>query len=370
MPLVNENIANFSGSYAPSDCLFLMKPLGLASKRIFDDVSAKERLIQTGQAHYSQMLSLEEAPTTEYFDFFEQAMLSYGERFAKDIVTLAQRIYARRGKTVTLVSLARAGTPIGVLLHRRMQAMGCDSRHYSVSIVRDRGIDENALKYIVHNEGRAPESIVFVDGWTAKGMIGRELKQAINSWNKRYAQWQLPNELFVVADIGGTADVAATQDDYLIPSGILNAVVSGLVSRSILNHEIGLDEFHGCIYYDTLQSMDKTHEFITRIDNLAAVYNNVETDGYIADPQLFQSMVVDLWQVQKDYRVSDVNRIKPGIAEATRVLLRRVPDVVLVKDKGAADVAHLMLLATEKNVPVVERPQQIFSVISLIKDVT
>jgi hypothetical protein len=30
--------------------------------------------------------------------------------------------------------------------------------------------------------------------------------------------------------------------------------------------------------------------------------------------------------------VRDVNRIKPGIAEATRAILRRVPNKVLVKD--------------------------------------
>ena len=48
--------------------------------------------------------------------------------------------------------------------------------HYSVSIIRDRGIDENALHYIyrTHPEGK----IQFVDGWTGKGAISIELTKA------------------------------------------------------------------------------------------------------------------------------------------------------------------------------------------------
>lgn len=349
--------------------MFLLKPLGLASMRVFDDIGAKELQIQTGRAHYSQMLSQEQAPTQEYLRLFEDAMHAQGERFARDTLILAKMIRSLRRGQITLVSLARAGTPIAVLLQRRLKAMGADVKHFSISIVRDRGIDENALKHIVTKEGRTAASVIFIDGWTAKGMIGGELKKAVRHWNRRHPQWAMSDALCVVSDIGGTADVSATEDDYLMPSGILNSVISGLVSRSILNDEIGPDDFHGCIYYDSLEHEDRSVEFVDRIDAIASSLVVLRSVAGKPDPSRFQEMVIDLWAIQKEYGVSDINRIKPGIAEATRVLLRRVPDLVLVRDLRDLEVAHLLLLAKEKGVEVIERPAMRFRAISLIKDV-
>jgi hypothetical protein len=45
---------------------------------------------------------------------------------------------------VVIASLARAGTPIGVLLLRTLRAQGVPAVHYSISIIRDRGIDRVA----------------------------------------------------------------------------------------------------------------------------------------------------------------------------------------------------------------------------------
>jgi len=56
--------------------------------------------------------------------------------------------------------------------------------------------------------------------------------------------------------------------------------------------------------------------------------------------------------VQGDFKVAERHRIKPGIGESTRALLRRVPHRLLVADPGAEDLAHLMLLASQKKVPV------------------
>src|SRR3546814_12168889 len=52
----------------------------------------------------------------------------------------------------------------------------------------------------------------------------------------------------LVADPAGRADLAATFDDYVITSGLLNGIVSGLVSRSILNNDlVGPNDFHACV---------------------------------------------------------------------------------------------------------------------------
>ena len=51
-----------------------------------------------------------------------------------------------------------------------------------------------------------------------------------------------------------------------------------------------------------------------------------------------------------------LNRIKPGVGEATRVLLRRVPGLLLLRDGARPEIAHLLQLAGEKDVPVCVDP--------------
>ena len=61
-----------------------------------------------------------------------------------------------------LVSLARAGTPVGVVLqHILSRHYQQPIAHFSISIIRDRGIDTNALEYILQ-QGFAPEQMVFI----------------------------------------------------------------------------------------------------------------------------------------------------------------------------------------------------------------
>ena len=65
--------------------------------------------------------------------------------------------------------------------------------------------------------------------------------------------------------------------------------------------------------------------------------------------------------------ISDINLIKPGIGEATRVLLRRVPERLIVRDTNAPDVAHLLLLAQEKAIPVIVEPALPYQAVALIR---
>ena len=82
----------------------------------------------------------------------------------------AEQIWESRGRQCALVSLARAGTPIGILIRRYLQGRyGADLPHYTISIIRGRGIDRNAMAYLL--DRHAPGDIQFVDGWTGKGAI-------------------------------------------------------------------------------------------------------------------------------------------------------------------------------------------------------
>lgn len=357
---------SFSGSYRSEDVSFLLKPLALCD---FVDVPEKERLIQSGQRHYSEMLSPESLPSARYLRVFQDACEANMARMARDCLGLAALIAERRSGPVTLVSLARAGTPVGVVLNKLLATVfQRQVVHYSVSIIRDRGIDQVALEHILAR-GHAPESLVFIDGWTGKGVISRELEQAIGAFNLRQGT-SIDSGLYVLSDLAGSAACAASCADYLIPSSILNATVSGLVSRSILNESIGPGDFHGCVYYRQFEAHDQSRSFadalVAQASALAAAVGvpapvAVDKERAAAVSQAYMRAAL------QQHGIGDVNLVKPGIGEATRVLLRRSPRLLILRDAGAPEVAHLKLLAGEKSVPVMIDPDLPYHAVSLIR---
>ena len=334
-----------SGSYAPDDVHFLLQPVQME----VTDVEEKERLIQTKQKHYSEMISLESAPTDVHKALYARALAQNGARMATDVQSLALALNdACTGASIVLVSFVRAGLPLGVLLRRALIDMGRDACHYGISIVRDRGIDTVALEAIVQAHGA--ENIVFVDGWTGKGAISGEIKRCLNGDSRFPAE----PRLVVLADPCGRAWLAASAEDWVIPSGILGATVSGLVSRSIWPANGGL---HGCVVYDHLHEHDVTREFIEQIEAQRKAVGPVPQASPWTDSQRLELQGAAMHVVESlaaRFDITNLNRVKPGIAEATRAVLRRVPDHVLVRDRHDSDVQLLMHLTESAGVSVEE----------------
>jgi hypothetical protein len=357
----------FSGSYRPDDVQFLLTPIDIDPI----DVAEKERLIQSGRRHYSEMLSRESLPSARYLEVFHRALTMGLDPMARGVLDLAAIIAARRPSEITLVSLARAGTPVGVALkHVLHEVFGRDPEHYSISIIRDRGIDRNALRFILDRAGRDPAGLVFVDGWTGKGVIARELRQALDDFARDQGV-RLDAALYTLTDLAGVG-LAPSDADYLIPSSILNATLSGLVSRSILNEHIGPDDFHGCVYYREFAPADRSVWFIEEL--LRAVRVRL-AEGYAPNAQPVDPTVARtrstalLAAIRESFGIRDENFIKPGIGEATRVLLRRVPERVIIRDPEAPEVAHLLELAREKAVRLQVDRALPYQAVSLIKGV-
>ncbi|WP_338067242.1 RNA-binding protein, partial [Nocardia cerradoensis] len=74
-------------------------------------------------------------------------------------------------------------------------------------------------------------------------------------------------------------------------------------------------------------------------------------------------------QVRAEYGIGSVNFVKPGVGETTRVLLRRVPWRVLVREADAPEHAHIRMLAAARGVPVEVVPDLAYSCMGLIKEV-
>ncbi len=358
----------FTGSYTVEDVIFLLKPIDIPDT----PVAEKELLIQKENRHYSEMLSKESLPSMQYMQIFHQAMEDNQHQMAIDCLCLAGKISDNRTGEIVLVSLARAGTPVGVVLkHTLTSCFHREVSHYSISIIRDRGIDYNALNYILARH--IDSSILFVDGWTGKGVIAKELKQSIIEFNQLYTV-NIDSGLYVLVDLAGVATVAASEDDYLIPSSILNATLSGLISRSILNEDfIGVDDFHGCVFYKEFKHADLSQwfssELLKSIDKIwkGKCYGTDTIMNPIKKQQQSKDFIAS---IKNKYHISNENRIKPGIGESTRVLLRRVPDLIILRDRYDSSVTHLKVLAKEKQVTINYQADLPYRAVALIKDLT
>ena len=166
-------------SYTGTDVLALLQDV--RGKVPVLDTEEREKLNQSG-VHYSEMLPVEYAPSEEYLKLYWETLISQGMETAQSVVNLAEKIVLKQGlNNIVLVSLARAGTPVGVLLKRYLKyAHNVSVPHYTISIIRGKGIDQAALRTILRFHDAS--SIVFVDGWVGKGAINRVLKEAIEDF--------------------------------------------------------------------------------------------------------------------------------------------------------------------------------------------
>ena len=111
----------------------------------------REAMMQAKAGHYAESLPVEYQPTGEYLELFHQALAASAARVAHAVGVVTELVVAARRAPV-LVSLARAGTPVGILMRRWAQfAHGVDLPHYAVSIVRGRGIDAEAMRHLARH---------------------------------------------------------------------------------------------------------------------------------------------------------------------------------------------------------------------------
>ena len=337
-------------SYSQEDVTILLKDITGLEEPL--PASVREKRIQAG-THYCEMLPLEYKPSGAYMTAYEHALSCYAKETALAVGVLAQKLVRKKGSGIVLVSLARAGIPIGILLKRYMRKkFGFSPEHYAVSIIRGRGIDRNAMRFIL--ERHEAETLQFVDGWTGKGAILNQLKEALSEYDG------VDDQIGVLADPACLTALCGTHSDILIPSSCLNAVVTGLISRTFLRDDlIGPTDFHGAAYYEEMAPDDLSDAFLSaiekefRFDDLPSgqgrMPGEMTDDGCCALP----SGTEIVRQVAGRYRIRDINFIKPGIGETTRVLLRRIPWKIIVHPKweNAQELKHIRQLASEKNVP-------------------
>ncbi|MER6536319.1 phosphoribosyltransferase [Streptomyces sp900105755] len=355
-------------SYPAEDVGWLLQDL--SDVTLEAPTEEREEAIQSGGAHYAESLPVEYQPSEQYQALFHAALETSAARIAQAVGVVTETVVAERSPRPVLVSLARAGTPVGVLMRRWAQfRYGLDLPHYAVSIVRGRGIDANALRWLAAHHD--PRDVVFVDGWTGKGAITRELADAIAEFETRTGVSGFDPEIAVLADPGSCVRTYGTREDFLIPSACLNSTVSGLISRTVLRADlVGPDDFHGAKFYRELAGADVSVAFL---DAVAARFAEVAEAVDAAVKELAVADRTPTWEgwaaverISEEYGIHDVNLVKPGVGETTRVLLRRVPWKILARAGAGADLDHVRLLAEQRGVPVEEVGELPYTCVGLI----
>ncbi|MFJ8928157.1 phosphoribosyltransferase [Streptomyces sp. NPDC102364] len=349
-------------SYAPDEVGWLLQDL--SDVQLEAPTEEREEAIQGGGAHYAESLPVEYQPSAQYQELFHAALEASAGRIAHAVGVVTETVLAERSPRPVLVSLARAGTPVGVLMRRwALRRHGLELPHYAVSIVRGRGIDANALRWLAAHHD--PADVVFVDGWTGKGAITRELAAAVAEFEG------FDPEIAVLADPGSCVRTYGTREDFLIPSACLNSTVSGLISRTVLRSDlVGPDDFHGAKFYSELAGSDVSGRFLDAVEErFAEVADAVDAEA----KELQGGDRAPTWEgwaaverISEEYGIHDVNLVKPGVGETTRVLLRRVPWKILARADAGADLDHVRLLAEQRGVPVELVDQLPYTCVGLI----
>jgi hypothetical protein len=355
-------------SYAPDEVGWLLQDL--SDVTLEAPTEEREEAIQSGGAHYAESLPVEYQPSEQYQQLFHAALDASAARLATAVGVVTETVLAERSPRPVLVSLARAGTPVGVLMRRWAQDRhGLDLAHYAVSIVRGRGIDANALRWLAAHHD--PADVVFVDGWTGKGAITRELAAALDEFERAEGVTGFDREIAVLADPGACVRTYGTREDFLIPSACLNSTVSGLISRTVLRADlVGPHDYHGAKFYRELAGADVSVAFL---DAVSARFPEVRDTVDAAVKELLAADRTPTWEgwaaverISEEYGIHDVNLVKPGVGETTRVLLRRVPWKILARAGAGADLDHVRLLAEQRGVPVEEVADLPYTCVGLI----
>lgn len=360
-------------SYSSDDVTILCKDI--TGQIQSTPTKEREKLIQQG-THYSEMLPVEKVPSKEFTDLYEHLLGVNAQKTAEAIAVLAHKLYDKFGGSFICISLARAGTPVGVLLRRYFSwKWGIDVPHYSVSIIRGKDLDFNALRYIRDKHPDVPVSeFQFVDGWTGKGAITNQLKASVTKLQSAEAGWEdLSPDIAVLADPACICDIAGTYEDFLVPSSCFNSTVSGLVSRTVLREDLintDAGDFHGAVYYKEFEDADMSNAFVDEIEKhfMDVTQDQVDTVTCVGT----QPGIEVVKALAEHFGIADINKIKPGIGESTRVLLRRVPWKVVVNPfyKQDPELEYIFSLCKQKDVPVEFMPIGNYKVCGIIKDVS
>lgn len=335
----------FSGSYRLRDCHFLLTPLSLN---------------RVNAALQPTLPGWEDAPHEDYLCLYQSTLLLNCSRVAQDVACLASVLNRKLGGNIVLASLARAGTPFGVLLARALRLLGRTATHYGISLIHKYGVDHAALDYIFERHDEA--GFRFVDGWTGKGGISRVLAHSTAEYNRTRGT-NLSGKLTVVSDLAGVAEMAATDADYFVPTSPINAPMNGLISKTFgKDEQMKPDDFHGTFELPHLAGCDRSNHFLDAVsEQLPGALNFVQATGVqpISDEVRRQAALraqTALPRIMAAAGSNNEDLIKHGYCETVRAMQRRPVRQFWLRNPDNAQNSELIAIARKRGIEVVHEP--------------
>lgn len=335
----------FTGSYNEADCRFLLTELH-----------------DTGDGTPNS--AREDVPPPGYFALYHGAMDVNCQRVANDVARLAVHLNGTTDPDIPIVlaSLARAGTPFGALLVRALRILGRTATHYGVSLIKKYGVDHAALDYILPRHPGA--KLYFVDGWTGKGGISRELARSVAEYNATRGT-QLTDKLTVLADLAGTAGMAVSTDDYMVPSAGINAPMNGLISKTYGEHtQMPAGSFHGAYVLENLRAWDLSNHFINSVtlamraalrQPLRLAVRPMVNDAMRREAQ--HRCNTALTRLMAQIGTDNEDLVKHGYAETVRAVQRRPMKSLLLRDPSTPQNQPLISLALSLKMSIIAAPE-------------
>ena len=115
---------------------------------------------------------------------------------------------------------------------------------------------------------------------------------------------------------------------------------------------------HGCLFYNDLHAFDHSRELIEQVNQQRQKQlQQRDTSAPAVWPEHARQQQQQLAarviaRVAERFDVQQPNRIKPSLAEATRAVLRRVPERVLLREAGDPQTRLLRHLAAAQGAPI------------------
>ena len=108
---------------------------------------------------------------------------------------------------------------------------------------------------------------------------------------------------------------------------------------------------HRSVFYDNLVQVDHSLAFIDHIDTARrALSTPLQYLQTFKQPRYQTATLIDT--LAAEYDISNRNRIKPTIAEATRAILRRDPERILLATANHPDTVLLRHLCSERDIKI------------------
>ncbi len=321
------------GSYAPDEVAWLLTDL--SDVALEAPTEEREEAIQTGGAHYAESLPIEYQPDAAYRRLFEQALAASAPT-DRACGRRRHRAGPRRTRAASRAGLARAGRHAD---RHPACAAGRSSRTAS-TLAALRGVASCAAAASTPSRCATSPRITTRPTSCSSTAGPARARSPASCGRDRAANANWHPASTPSSRCSPTPDRAShVRHPRRLPGrprpAELDGVRAGVAHRAEPSHPAP-GQFHGAKFYRELAAADVSAVFVDAVsDRFAAVADAVapRTGRAVsrrtahrpgpAGPRSSASA--------REYGIGDVNLVKPGVGETTRVLLRRVPWLVLVR---------------------------------------